>query len=302
MEETKATTAPAAESAPETPTPVPEAAPVVEEEVRADVLGDAAPAWMKKFDARGDSWEPQASDLENLSPEAQRVMNAMYRKSQEAAKAFAERESALDTRQRSLEDQTSSVSEERLRLYKLLQNDEVRKGVSPPEGEAPDPFSEEGIAYTVQAEVAKHLQVFWDKMDEGIKAQQAQHDEAKSAVWRTKRVTELKEFAKNNPDFKKHREQIKEIRTEMKNQISAEDAFRLIKARAGENVTSPKESNGVDESRSRARKATGRGRSTMAQQKGGPPKDATAIQVLQYYREHPEQMDHDYSKFKGRYN
>ena len=55
---------------------------------------------MKRFDARGDTWEPSADDLKNLSPEAQRVLNAMYRKSTALGEQYKQREVELDARQR----------------------------------------------------------------------------------------------------------------------------------------------------------------------------------------------------------
>ena len=265
------------------------------EEPKRDLLGDDAPDWMKRFDARGDNWEPSAADLESLSPEAQRVLNAMYRKSTSLGESYKQRESELDARQRSLEDAQSMLSEERLRMYKLLQDDEARNAVAAPEGEAPDPFTPEGMAFLVQQEVAKRMQTYFKQLDSNISKQQEEYNQVKQKAATEARVVELKAFAKKNPDFVKLKQEIVDLRKSMNNAISAEDAYVLIKAKRGETVERASTTNGVDESRKRARQANGRG-SSFPKGKSGPPEGASAIEIMRYYREHPDEMERDYAK------
>ena len=288
----------------EAPAPPVEASPVeAVEEVEApkDVLGTDAPEWMKRFDARGDTFEPTADDLKDLSPEAQRVLNAMYRKSQKAGDDHRNRESSLDARQRSLEDSQSMVAEERLRLYKLLQNDDARSTVKAPEGEAPDPFTPEGMAYMVQNEVAQRMEKYFKSLDDNIKKQQDEYQSVKNDQVTKERVSEIKAFAKSNPDFVKYKGEILAMRKRMNNAISAEDAYMLLKAKKGETGSPVQDSNGVDASRKRARAATGRGSSFEVSAKG-PPEGASAVEIMRYYRNNPEQMEKRLTKYRNRYS
>lgn len=279
----------------------PEAKPEEKAEPKKDVLGTDAPEWMKKFDARGDTYEPNEDDLKNLSPEAQRVLNAMYRKSQKAAEDYQHRQSSLDARQRSIEDSQSMVAEERLRLYKLLQNDEARGAVKAPEGEAPDPFTPEGMAFMVQKEVAQRMEAYFKSLDDNIKKQQDEYQAVKNEKATKERVSAIKEFAKKNPDFVKYKDEILTLRKKMNNAISAEDAYMLLKAKKGEIGSPVQETNGVDESRKRARAATGRG-SNIDGSKKGPPDGASAVEIMRYYRNNPEQMEQRLLKYRNRYS
>ena len=270
-------------------------------EPKKDVLGEDAPEWMKKFDARGDTWEPGADDLKSLSPEAQRVLNAMYRKSQAAAEGYKKREGDLDGRQRSLEDAKSAVAEERLRLYKLLQNKDSRETVAAPDGEAPDPFTPEGMNYMVQQEVAKRMGEYFKSLDDNIKKEQSEHESVKQARVTKDRVVEIKQFAKKNPDFVKYKTEILEMRKAMNNAITAEDAYILLKAKKGEIGSPIQERSGVDASRKRARASTGRGTSFDKTTKG-PPEGASAVEIMRYYRNNPDQMDKKLTQYRNRYN
>ncbi len=301
-------TAPVTETPTETPKEAPKAEAAPPEKVEAkpsepklDLLGKDAPEWMKQFDARGDTWEPKEDDLKNLPPEVQRVLNAMHRKNSTQSEEYNTRQADLDARQRSLEDAKSMVEEERLRMYKLLQNEESRKSVAAPEGDAPDPFTPEGMAHMVQAEVAKRMDAFFSSMDEKIKAQEEEHTAQKQKSIQKTRIAEIKEFAKKNPDFVKYKAEVLELRKSMNNAISAEDAYMLLKAKKGELGPSHVEANGVDESRMRARASTGRG-SSMPEKKGGPPDGASAIEIMRYYRNNPEQMEQRLVQYRNRYS
>ena len=124
------------------------------------------------------------------------------------------------------------LAEERLRMYKLLQDIDARNAVSAPTGEAPDPFTPEGMAFLVQQEVANRMQTYFQQLDANIKKQQDEYNQVKQKAATEARVVELREFAKKHPDFVKMKQEIVDLRKSMNNAISAEDAYVLSRPSA----------------------------------------------------------------------
>ena len=87
----------------------------------------------------------------------------------------------------------------------------------------------------------------------------------------------------------------------MNNAISAEDAYMLLKAKKGELGPAHVETNGVDESRMRARASTGRGES-LPVKKGGPPEGSSPVEIMRYYRNNPDQMERQLVQYRNRYS
>jgi hypothetical protein len=202
---------------------------------------------------------------------------------------------------------TAAEAEVKARQGKLLEvyKDPRLAGMfKEPEGEAPDPFTEEGIRYRVDQGVAKVMQQFFAQMgtihEEGGKAAVAERERVETE----QRRSAVKEFVKATPDFWDHADAVEAL---VKQGIPVDRAYRIAKAEAGQPVAPPKPAAPKDEAA--ARRAARMSGAEVIRRGGAseklptPPKDCSPEELVAFYRANPEVMDQDLAPMKrGRFS
>jgi len=288
-----ATDAPEAKAAEETPEPAQEKQPEPEEpqEEEIDFLGDDVPQWMRDFDARDKPFKVSKEQMDELPMEAKQLIHNLRKMALDKTRSIADEKRELDNRRSTLEEKGAALNHDKAKLYEIFQNPELQKLLKPPTGAAPPAYTEEGQQWRAEKHVSDMMSKIVGKM---TSLSRDAHDEYKTQERKRgidKRIGELKEFSKENPDFQEYKPQIIEYRKSHPT-VASEDVYYLLKAKSGKLVTPGKAEDPVDtikrarrEVRSRLTKTTS---SDAAYGTLRPPTGLSARQKAQWYSQNPE--------------
>ena len=240
------------EAAPE-PEPEPEPAPSSFNALDAE-LGD-----LEELEHDGFYDKITEEHIKDLPPTARRILHN-FRVDRKLAqdKHVEEMESlkaAIEKREQQLSDMERDFSQRQAEFASLVEDPEVQKILSEPEGELPDIFTEEGVEARIQRGIAKGMSAVLQPMKQAadIKA----------------RETNYLDFVDKHPEmrdasFKKDVAGLVRTRAENGTPLSTQDAYQVVKARR---VMAQQQARVVQEQRARQQSARRIGRAVS----GGNP-------------------------------
>ena len=162
---------------------------------------------------------------------------------------------AIEKREQQLSDMERDFSQRQAEFASLVEDPEVQKILSEPEGELPDIFTEEGVEARIQRGIAKGMSAVLQPMKQAadIKA----------------RETNYLDFVDKHPEmrdpsFKKDVAGLVRSRAENGTPLSTQDAYQVVKARR---VMAQQQARVVQEQRARQQSARRIGRAVS----GGNP-------------------------------
>jgi len=197
--------------------------------------------------------------IKDLPPTARRILHN-FRIDRKLAqdKHVEEMESlkaAIEKREQQLSDMERDFSQRQAEFASLVEDPEVQKILSEPEGELPDIFTEEGVEARIQRGIAKGMSAVLQPMKQAadIKA----------------RETNYLDFVNKHPEmrdpsFKKDVAGLVRSRAENGTPLSTQDAYQVVKARR---VMAQQQARVVQEQRARQQSARRIGRAVS----GGNP-------------------------------
>ena len=197
--------------------------------------------------------------IKDLPPTARRILhNFRIDRKLAQEKHVEEMESlkaAIEKREQQLSDMERDFSQRQAEFASLVEDPEVQKILSEPEGELPDIFTEEGVEARIQRGIAKGMSAVLQPMKQAadIKA----------------RETNYLDFVNKHPEmrdpsFKKDVAGLVRSRAENGTPLSTQDAYQVVKARR---VMAQQQARVVQEQRARQQSARRIGRAVS----GGNP-------------------------------
>ena len=251
----------------ETAEAVETATEVVEDVAGVDLLGDEAPDWLSSFGTDESDLTITDSDIADLSPEAMKVIASLRRQVRAERTAIDELKNELGGQRKSLSDRNIEMTSKQAQLYELFQHPELQKflNVDPAdESEIPAAGTADHTVWLAKQAARKENAEFMKALADAGAAAREKDAAAKAAVAIEQQREALKGFIAENPDFNDYRSDIITMRKEMNGTITAQDAYLLLKARAGKfGAEAPRAAQSeVDLSRARARKLASRGQVT----------------------------------------
>lgn len=110
----------------------------------------------------GKAWSVAPERLGEMPIEAQQVVHNMERAFKAKTRGLADERKAFETERSSLAAEKMRVEEERAKLYQKMVP--LASMFKPPEGEPPDPFTDEGRAYLVDKQLADRMKPFFEAL------------------------------------------------------------------------------------------------------------------------------------------
>lgn len=288
--EVETTEAPAEEQAPEQPASEDvEAQAEPSEQIINQILSkDEPPGWVSSLedvlDAEGkDSFKVPQSDIDALDPNAQMLLVNLRRMALSKAADAARERQEVDRMRDDIAKQRREFEQQRAELFAIFKNDAFQDYIKPPEGEAPDPFTDEGIDFRVRQASSKVLSGFMQQL-QAVSEEARQQLEAKAAeIQRVQQRNELRDFIADNEDWHDFAPQIEEL---VKSGLNWKRAYTLAKAEAGVPMNQP-QAKTVDPIRQARRAAQSRS-NAGATNNVAPPQNATAEEMLRFYEKNPD--------------
>jgi len=250
---------PEVEAAPSGETFEQEAAPEPEPEPSSFNALDAELGELEELQHDGFYDKITEEHIKDLPPTARRILHN-FRVDRKLAqdKHVEEMESlkaAIEKREQQLSDMERDFSQRQAEFASLVEDPEVQKILSEPEGELPDIFTEEGVEARIQRGIAKGMSAVLQPMKQAadIKA----------------RETNYLDFVDKHPEmrdpsFKKDVAGLVRSRAENGTPLSTQDAYQVVKARR---VMAQQQARVVQEQRARQQSARRIGRAVS----GGNP-------------------------------
>ena len=250
---------PEVEAAPSGETFEQEAAPEPEPEPSSFNALDAELGDLEELEHDGFYDKITEEHIKDLPPTARRILHN-FRVDRKLAqdKHVEEMESlkaAIEKREQQLSDMERDFSQRQAEFASLVEDPEVQKILSEPEGELPDIFTEEGVEARIQRGIAKGMSAVLQPMKQAadIKA----------------RETNYLDFVDKHPEmrdpsFKKDVAGLVRSRAENGTPLSTQDAYQVVKARR---VMAQQQARVVQEQRARQQSARRIGRAVS----GGNP-------------------------------
>ena len=250
---------PEVEAAPSGETFEQEAAPEPEPEPSSFNALDAELGDLEELEHDGFYDKITEEHIKDLPPTARRILHN-FRVDRKLAqdKHVEEMESlkaAIEKREQQLSDMERDFSQRQAEFASLVEDPEVQKILSEPEGELPDIFTEEGVEARIQRGIAKGMSAVLQPMKQAadIKA----------------RETNYLDFVDKHPEmrdpsFKKDVAGLVRSRAENGTPLSTQDAYQIVKARR---VMAQQQARVVQEQRARQQSARRIGRAVS----GGNP-------------------------------
>lgn len=201
----------------------------------------------------------QQDHIKDLPPTARRILHN-FRVDRKLAQnkhvsEMEELKSAIEKREAQLSEMELDFSKRQAEFANLIQDPEVQKLLSEPEGDLPDIFTEEGVEARIQRGIAKGMSAILEPM--------------KSAADTQARENHYLEFVNKHPEmkdpgFKKDVAGLVRSRAEDGIPLSTQDAYQIVKARR---VMAQQQARAAQEQRARQQSARRVGRAVH----GGNP-------------------------------
>jgi hypothetical protein len=228
-------------------------------------------------------------ELEALPMEAKRIIHHLTQQARAKAAEVGSEKANLAGARAALEGRSAQLSAEQTALWKLFGDSKIAEALKPPDGEAPDPFTVEGIQFLVKKHTAEQMKAFVDSVNAASGTYAKAHEDKIAADSYAKESTALDEFMGSHPDFMAHGDRIEAL---VKNHgLRFDTAYMLAAAEAlaagGAKPAQPK----VDPM------AAARRAARLGSQPPGAGVTATAlpdtsemniIQIADYLEKHPE--------------
>ena len=249
--------------------------------------GNDVPEWMKVFDGSGAPVTVTAEELDALPMEGKKAVHAMYAELQAERAKVAEAREQIATNRRTLSEENISLKSEQSKLYDIFADPRLKAFLEPPDGDAPDPYSAEGIQHTAKETVSQILGEFMKTMQDVASEADQARESAVLESRREARRAELKAFVAEHSDFGQFREDISRLVKE--HNMPAEDAYLFIKAKKG--LLAPESgferNTATEASRANARRLSSRGGS-RTDQSGFKFPTGNAVEIAQQLQNDPE--------------
>ena len=250
---------PAAEAAPSGETFEQEVAPEPEPEPSSFSALDAELGDLEELQHDGFYEKITEDHIKDLPPTARRILHN-FRVDRKLAQdrhstELEELKTAIEKREQNLSDMEREFSKRQAEFANLVEDPEVQKLLSEPDGEMPDIFTEEGVEARIQRGIAKGMSAILEPM--------------KHAADIKARENNYLEFVDKHPErkdasFKKDVAGLVRSRAEDGIPLSTQDAYQIVKARR---VMAQQQARAAQEQRARQQSARRIGRAVS----GGNP-------------------------------
>lgn len=262
------------------------------------LFGDNPPDFLKALDAQLEQsgkkgFSVSRVALSNLPIEAQQLVANLRRLVLTKASDHAREAAGAKTERKALEDERRSLQAERAKLYSLFKDPRLAELAKAPEGEAPDPYSPEGIDHRVKHGVAERFGDFLAR----LKVVSEESEQQVAATMETARRTAEKEELKtalatqegwSDPDVKDYAKRLVTAHN-----MHWKEAFPIAVAMV--RGAEPKQSADEPNARSQTR---------MVRREAGAmpetPKDLDSYGLQKWYDAHPGTRARDIERYQHR--
>lgn len=291
--------APAEAEGAETPAAVEE---TPEPDIAVDLLADDAPDSMAALDAilekdGHSSFKVSKEEYDALPISAKQLIHNLRNLSRGKTQTAADERKAAVAAQKAAKAEKTSLEHERAKLYSMFSDPKLAALLKKPEGEVPDPFTEEGVQYRARLAASELMQEFLDQIgavsDEQLKKIETENAETAHTV----KVEAFREWREANPTFEEHKTDVAALLKKVGHTIDYEEAFEIVLARKG--VAYKPRAADV-----RGARRTAQARSTRSKSRDGtiptaPTKRGTTAKDIQaFYDKNPDAMKADLDDFR----
>lgn len=228
------------------------------EEEGWDPFGTEVPEWwgdiQKRLGTSGKQFRVGKDDLARIqNDEALRSLHYNMRNDYTSkTKTLADERRKLEEERRTHAAEVAKFNQGRASFHSA-----IPKGLEhlkTPEGEAPPPWTPEGIEYQVKKLLAEHMAPFREHVGKSAEEAQAAVQKYEAETAQAARMQEIETFAKEHPDFDDMIDDIKELRAKHPG-LTAEMAYWGLK---GQGKGAQEKPSALDVARANSQRASGR--------------------------------------------
>ena len=220
----------------------------------SDSPPDSVAALEAIIEKEGKDFSVSAAQFAALPLEAKQLITNMRRMTTQKTQGLADERRVFTGREKVLADRERKFEQERAKMHGLFANDAIKDAVKPPEGEAPDIFTEEGQKWRIQQGVAAHLGEFMKAIGTVSEEAKAVVEQQMAGVRQEEQRTELRTWIDTVPDWDEYSDEVADIVE--KQGLHYKDALLLAKARRPPEQAAP---DPIEESRRGSRGFSRRG-------------------------------------------
>jgi hypothetical protein len=257
------------------------------------------PAFVEALDvqlknAGHESWKVTQEDFNKAiegNPEFARLLHNARNLGLKRADAAARQQADLAKAQEAMKADRAKLDQERAKLWSMFENPDLKALAKPPEGEAPDYYTDpKGFAaWHAQKAASERIGQFMEGVGKASKDAEAKVQAALADQRRAVRKAELTSFTEQNPDFWDHADDIEKMQRAYKG-MPAEKAYMLVKAEKGLLGQPAAQKEDPVAAARRAMRPGGNGVGTAIPE---TPKGLTGMELHDWYAKHPGAMERD---------
>jgi hypothetical protein len=198
-----------------------------------DLFGEDLPAWVRQFDGAADAKPGVVSkaDLDALPLEARRIIQALTHQARGKVADVGTKTAALAADRARHEENAGKLIAEQAALWKMFGHSRIAEVLKAPDGEPPDPYTQEGINWLVKKHTAEQMAELINGITTAAGEAEKEYKASQAEKAYSAEMTALDAFMAERADFMEHADRIEEL--VQKNGLRFDKAYMLAVAEAG---------------------------------------------------------------------